>query len=162
VYFLMKQCLQQGSKVSLFYGARSKEEILSLPKLDSVGLNMYVATEDGSVGYHGKVSDLFASFLQTLGHPNAQGARAFVCGPTPMMVAIAELLERFGLPGQFSLETQMACGYGACQGCVVETAKMNEQNMPTYQRVCVEGPVFFLNEIPWDRLRVSKNILFRG
>ena len=152
LYFLMKQSLQRGVAVSLFYGAGSHREMLPLRELQSLGLRLHVVTEDGSIGYCGTVSDLFASFLRDQAPRPSQRTHTFVCGPASMMAAVADLLRHSDLPGQFSLESRMACGYGACQGCVVETTTMNERNEPTYQRVCTEGPVFTLGEIRWDRL----------
>jgi dihydroorotate dehydrogenase electron transfer subunit len=87
-----------------------------------------VATDDGSVGHHGLVSELLAAELRS-------GVCVYACGPPGMLEAVRALCVAHGVPGWLALEAPMACGYGACFGCVVATAD-------GYQRVCVDGPVF--------------------
>jgi dihydroorotate dehydrogenase electron transfer subunit len=84
-----------------------------------------VATDDGSVGHHGLVTDL----LDLAGH-----IQVYACGPPPMLDAIAALCNDAGVPAQLALESGMACGFGACFGCVVPTKA-------GYVRLCVDGPV---------------------
>jgi NAD(P)H-flavin reductase len=84
-----------------------------------------VATDDGSVGHHGLVTDL----LDLAGHIEVYG-----CGPPPMLDALAALCNDAGVPAQLALESGMACGFGACFGCVVPTKH-------GYVRLCVDGPV---------------------
>jgi dihydroorotate dehydrogenase electron transfer subunit len=84
-----------------------------------------VATDDGSVGHHGFVTDL----LDLAGH-----VEVYACGPPPMLDAVAALCNRAGVPAQLALESGMACGFGACFGCVVPTKD-------GYVRLCVDGPV---------------------
>jgi dihydroorotate dehydrogenase electron transfer subunit len=83
-----------------------------------------VATDDGSVGHHGLVTDLLEL------DPSIE---IYACGPPPMLDAIA----RLGVPAQLAMESGMACGFGACFGCVVPTVK-------GYVRLCVDGPVISL------------------
>lgn len=89
-----------------------------------------VATDDGSVGRQGLVTDSLARELADDSH-----RVVYACGPEPMLMAVKELCERVGVPSQLALEAGMACGYGACFGCVVPT-------VDGYERVCVDGPVF--------------------
>jgi NAD(P)H-flavin reductase len=88
-----------------------------------------VATDDGSVGHHGLVTDLLRAEL-------GRDARAtvYACGPPPMLEAVRALCEAEGVPAQLALESGMACGFGACFGCVVPTRD-------GYVRLCVDGPV---------------------
>ena len=86
-----------------------------------------VATDDGSVGHHGFVTDLLA---ETLDAP----VTVYACGPPPMLEAVRALCAARRVPAQLALESGMACGYGACFGCVVPTRD-------GYVRVCVDGPV---------------------
>jgi dihydroorotate dehydrogenase electron transfer subunit len=89
-----------------------------------------VATDDGAVGHHGFVTDLLDQALAE--NPNA----AIVsCGPPALLDAVRARAGRQGVPCQLVLEAPMACGFGACYGCVVETTD-------GYKRVCVDGPVF--------------------
>jgi NAD(P)H-flavin reductase len=96
-----------------------------------------VATDDGSVGHHGAVTGLLARELESADGPVAVSA----CGPAAMLEAVRALCSDRGVPAQLALEAPMACGFGACFGCVVAT-------VDGYARVCVEGPVF-----PAERLR---------
>jgi dihydroorotate dehydrogenase electron transfer subunit len=84
-----------------------------------------VATDDGSVGHHGLVTDL----LDLAGH-----IEVYACGPPPMLDAVAALCNDAGVPAQLAMESGMACGFGACFGCVVPTRA-------GYVRLCVDGPV---------------------
>ncbi|MGA9856716.1 MAG: dihydroorotate dehydrogenase electron transfer subunit [Solirubrobacteraceae bacterium] len=88
-----------------------------------------VATDDGSAGHHGLVTDLLAAELDADAH-----AEVYACGPPPMLEAIRALCAERGVPAQLALESGMACGYGACFGCVVPT-------VDGYIRLCVDGPV---------------------
>jgi dihydroorotate dehydrogenase electron transfer subunit len=86
-----------------------------------------VATDDGSVGFHGLVTELLTEELDPR-------VTVYACGPPPMLEAVRALCESEGVPAQLALESGMACGYGACFGCVVPTRE-------GYVRLCVDGPV---------------------
>jgi NAD(P)H-flavin reductase len=88
-----------------------------------------VATDDGSAGHHGFVTDLLAERLDA-----GDRVVVYACGPPPMLEAVRALCAARGVPAQLALESGMACGFGACFGCVVETRE-------GYKRVCVDGPV---------------------
>ena len=103
-----------------------------------------LATDDGSVGHRGPVTELLAAALD-----EAAAARVYACGPPAMLEAVRSLLAEREVAGQLALESGMACGYGACFGCVVPTRE-------GLRRVCVEGPVFDASELeavahPGDR-----------
>jgi dihydroorotate dehydrogenase electron transfer subunit len=85
-----------------------------------------VATDDGSAGHHGLVTELLATELEQ--------AEVFACGPPPMLEAVRALCAEHDVPAQLALESGMACGFGACFGCVVPTSN-------GYVRLCVDGPV---------------------
>jgi NAD(P)H-flavin reductase len=92
-----------------------------------------VATDDGSVGHHGLVTDLLAREL-------GAHVEVYACGPPPMLDAVAAICRRERVPGQLAMESGMACGYGACFGCVVPTRR-------GYVRLCVDGPVIDVDEL---------------
>jgi dihydroorotate dehydrogenase electron transfer subunit len=104
----------------------------------------HIATDNGSEGHHGLVTDLLAREVAT--HPetdplNAEvrpagnaHAEIYACGPPPMLDAVAKLANAAGIPAQLAMESGMACGFGACFGCVVPTKD-------GYVRLCVDGPV---------------------
>jgi dihydroorotate dehydrogenase electron transfer subunit len=89
-----------------------------------------VATDDGSTGYHGLVSDLLAEQLDI-----DSSALVYACGPAPMLEAVRAMCAARGVPAELALEAAMACGFGACFGCVVPRAGGG------YVRVCIDGPV---------------------
>jgi NAD(P)H-flavin reductase len=93
--------------------------------------NPAVATDDGSVGHHGLVTDLLRERLED---DDAEGVTVYACGPPPMLEAVRRLCELHLTPAQLALESGMACGFGACFGCVVPTRR-------GYVRLCVDGPV---------------------
>jgi dihydroorotate dehydrogenase electron transfer subunit len=88
-----------------------------------------VATDDGSVGRQALVTDLLAERLDA-----DPGAAVYACGPPPMLEAVRALCAHRGVSAQLALESGMACGFGACFGCVVPTKE-------GYVRLCLEGPV---------------------
>jgi dihydroorotate dehydrogenase electron transfer subunit len=94
-----------------------------------------IATDDGSVGHHGLVTELLESAL------DAGPTSVYACGPAAMLEAVRRICGDRGAPAQLALEAPMACGYGACFGCVVPTADGG------YRRVCVDGPVFDATEL---------------
>lgn len=129
------QGLPNAPSLELFYGGRSAIDLLALKSWSELGIRLHCATDDGSVGYHGLVTELFCNK-----HCESRYDYLIACGPTPMLRAIQTLAAREGIPGQISLEAYMACGVGACLGCACST---NEG----YRRVCVDGPVFAVGEV---------------
>jgi NAD(P)H-flavin reductase len=93
----------------------------------------HVATDDGSVGHHGLLTDLLVAELDR--SENARDAVVYACGPAPMLEAVREMCAAASVPAQLALEAGMACGFGACFGCVVP------KRGGGYLRVCVDGPV---------------------
>jgi NAD(P)H-flavin reductase len=89
-----------------------------------------VATDDGSVGHHGRVTELLEAELD-----REAAATVYACGPPAMLEAVRAICSARAVAGQLALESPMACGFGACYGCVVATRD-------GYRRVCVDGPVF--------------------
>jgi NAD(P)H-flavin reductase len=89
-----------------------------------------LATDDGSLGHHGLVTELLAAELESDGH-----AVVYACGPPPMLEAVRAMCADADVPCQLALEAGMACGFGACFGCAVPRSGGG------YLRVCVDGPV---------------------
>jgi dihydroorotate dehydrogenase electron transfer subunit len=108
------------------------------PRAQGAGLlrGARVATDDGSTGHHGLITDLLAQELDRDPH-----ATVYACGPSPMLEAIRALCATAGVPAQLALEAGMACGFGACYGCVVP------KRGGGYLRVCVDGPVIDAAEL---------------
>lgn len=122
-------------------GAKTKSQMLCENEFRRLGCAVDVATDDGSKGFKGRVTDLLKLSLR----PTNQGPRAtlYACGPRPMLREIARIALALKMPAYLSLEEHMACGIGACLGCAVRTHQ-------GYKRVCSEGPVFGAEEIVWD------------
>ncbi|HEX4073274.1 MAG TPA: dihydroorotate dehydrogenase electron transfer subunit [Planctomycetaceae bacterium] len=127
---------QRPRRVSLFYGVRSAEYFAGLEAFALPGLEMRLATDDGSRGHHGFVTELLEEALDNDDRPDT----VYCCGPEPMMHAAARLCERAGVECWLSLESPMACGFGACFSCV--TAVKVDGGQWDYRRTCIEGPVF--------------------
>lgn len=119
-----------GKRVEIFVGARTSGQ-LALHHLKSP----HVATDDGSRGFHGTVVALVESYFKE--HPQTD-AKVFACGPTRMLEAVSRFAQASFLPCELSLEGEMACGIGICQGCPVE--RINAERR--YALVCTEGPTF--------------------
>jgi dihydroorotate dehydrogenase electron transfer subunit len=125
-----------ATSVDVLYGVRSAEYLAGVDDFRRAGMTVEVATDDGSAGHHGFVTDLLARRLEGEDRP----ALVVACGPPAMLAATCRLLRAHGVPGLVSLENHMACGFGACFSCV---APIRQPDGSTdLRRVCVEGPVF--------------------
>lgn len=130
------------SKPLVLIGAKTKDLILCEQDFKKLGCEVKIATDDGSKGYKGYVSELLESILRTTQYlPVGRQAHSrrnttiYSCGPKPMLKEVSLISNKRKIPAQLSLEAHMACGFGVCLGCVVET-------QDGYKRVCQEGPVF--------------------
>ncbi|PIE60578.1 MAG: oxidoreductase [Desulfobulbus propionicus] len=124
-------------KHSILLGARDREELEPLTgEFQDLGYKVVLATDNGSLGHHGFVSELVDDQLTPL-------SRVYVCGPGPLMAAVAAVCRRREIPCQVSLEAHMACGMGACLGCTVHS------NDGDYRHVCTHGPIFASSEVQW-------------
>lgn len=133
--FLTNDLLKRGKRIETFVGYRNAKQIFT-KHLQSV----HISTDDGSEGFHGNVVQLFeSSFNQN----NFGKAKIFACGPTVMLKALTELAKRKSIRCELSLEGQMACGIGICQGCAVERT----EGTPKYALVCKDGPTFLSTEV---------------
>jgi len=134
LYFLAREALRKRCSVTLLYGtADNKRCDISSP------IKLVSATEDGTVGKKGLVTDLLPDYVN-------QADQIFFCGPMPMYRNMADNYPQLrGKPAQISLEVRMGCGLGVCYGCTVKTKNGLKQ-------VCKDGPIFDLNEIIWDEL----------
>lgn len=130
-------------RVTLCYGARKAALLAGLDDFSALGIAMHTSTDDGSAGHHGLVTDLLARLIAE----DDADKQVMVCGPEPMMEAVAELCLAQGVPCLVSLETPMACGVGICFSCVAKVR--DEQGEWDYKRTCVDGPIFDAAKIEW-------------
>jgi dihydroorotate dehydrogenase electron transfer subunit len=139
--YLARTLGEAGKQVIFLLGAQNAEQ-LYIPKTATPFLTeQKTATDDGSAGHHGPVTELMEQFLKKGAVP------VYGCGPEGMLRAMVQVAARYDAETYVSLEARMACGVGACLGCVVETFHKPGQ---TYQRVCVDGPVFSGKEVFCD------------
>lgn len=145
--FFLAQRLK-NRKVLFMMGFASAEEVLTVPYVKDSRTRLSIATDDGSQGHGGFVTDLLEDYLATEGAGRKKHL-LFACGPKAMLKRMAEIASSDDLPCQFSLEATMACGLGACLGCAVKAS--NSANR-TYYHVCKDGPVFRAEAIDWKAL----------
>lgn len=134
--YLGRKLKQKGVDVNYLLGFKSTKEIIALDDYNSCG-NVFITTEDGSIGEKGFVTA--HSILY-----NLPIDKMYVCGPTPMMKAMAVFASKNNIDCEVSLETKMACGVGACLCCITET---NEG----HKCVCTDGPVFNIKDLTWQK-----------
>jgi dihydroorotate dehydrogenase electron transfer subunit len=139
--FLASEALAIGKEAVLLMGAPAASQLYP-QQLLPFEIQITRATEDGSAGIKGMITDLLSDYLDRID-------QIFACGPIPMYQTISKLLLKrsFKKPAQISLETRMGCGIGACYGCSIKTT----QGM---KMVCRDGPVFNIEEIIWEGIRI--------
>ena len=130
-------------RVTLCYGARSADLLAGVADFERLGVEVRIATDDGSLGYHGFATDVLS---QVLAESDEQ-CQVVCCGPEPMMEAVAKVTAAAKVPCRVSLETPMACGIGICFTCVAKVR--DESGEWDYKRTCVDGPVFDAELIEW-------------
>jgi dihydroorotate dehydrogenase electron transfer subunit len=156
LYALAAAAKKQGLVVRLFWGGenRSLLECSGLAMWEELGLPFYISTLDGSYGQKGLVTDILKDYLReyrrsSLGPAEeGQPVQVAVCGPSAMMQAVTALCQESGLPVEVSLEEHMACGLGACLGCVATL--QDQQGKARRAKVCQDGPVFRGEEVVWN------------
>ncbi len=135
---LTYRLIAKGFEVAAVLGFR--DEPFLIEEFEKAGAKVYIATESGSEGAKGFVTDVILGEKLT-------ADRYFACGPKPMLKALTELCSAQGKEIAVSLEERMGCGYGACVGC---TCKIKKENGSVNKRVCKDGPVFWGSEVEWD------------
>ena len=143
LYLLAKELVKQ-SPVRLFAGGRTRDDILCITEFERLGIECYTATEDGSLGECGLVTEALVRRLENL----SGRAAIYACGPHGMLNAVAKIAAERTIPCQVSLEGYMACGVGACLGCVAPGSGHSAET-PDFRCVCTEGPVFEAGELKW-------------
>lgn len=137
--------------VTALLGAASRSSLLCRGELRKLGVRVHVSTEDGSLGFRGLVTELLQELMDR--DMAATSLALYACGPKAMLSTPAALAKERKIPCFVSLEERMACGVGACQGCVVRVRTHGAhgvQGVPTYARVCKDGPVFSAGDIIWE------------
>jgi dihydroorotate dehydrogenase electron transfer subunit len=140
---------------TLFYGARTADELFYLDFFEKLGVKLVLSTEDGGRGVKGRVTAPLEAALKNVG---PAGAMVYACGPEPMLEAVAKLAARYNQPSEVSVERVMGCGLGGCYSCVVPvkptfakaTVGGHGDEHANLVRSCISGPVFDGAELVWE------------
>ena len=135
---MLELAKQLDGPKSIVLGYRDSEMFLK-DEFEAYG-DVFVSTEDGSVGTKGNVID-------AIKEQGAEGNVIYACGPTPMLKGIQAYAAENGIEAQISLEERMACGIGACLACVCQSKEADEHSHVCSKRVCKDGPVFDAREV---------------
>ena len=133
-----KQIKDKSAKTDIIVGYRNNALFLK-EDLEKYG-EVYIATEDGSVGTKGNV-------MNAIEENDLQADVIFACGPMPMLRAIKKYAQEHNITAYISLEERMACGVGACLGCVVKTKEKDHHSHVNNARICTDGPVYLASEV---------------
>jgi len=136
IYFLASRAMKRGIPTTVALGARSAADLPYVDRFRSLGVRLLLATDDGSLGFPGLVTDVV---LQSPAGDLASSA-LYACGPEAMLVALHRLCRQHNVAGQLSLERYMKCGFGICGQCAIDSLL-----------VCQDGPVFAVEQL--DGLR---------
>jgi len=131
LYFLAARAVQQGIPTTVAIGARRANDLIYEDRFQALGVELLIATDDGSAGRRGTAVDAAADWLQRNPLP-----AVYACGPERMLVAVLRLCQEQGLPGQFNVERYMKCGFGICGQCALDGLL-----------VCQDGPVFSVEQL---------------
>ena len=175
--YLSNTLASLGVNVYSIIGARNTRDVIGWHELSAVCQQVSITTDDGSRGHYGRVTDLLVALFEKSSRVEADNTVrpvVYACGPFPMLRAVAQICMAAQIRCQVSLEENMPCGIGVCNGCVVRTRQpfstatniinaSDERNLDvnrvigsewspyqTYRRVCVEGPACWADEIDWE------------
>lgn len=157
LFFLARRLVASGLPAPvLFAGGRTAADLLLLDDFHALGVDVRVATEDGSAGVRGLVTAPLDAWLAGFDGAGASSAGAdgarpptiCACGPAPMLRALDGRARSHGYPAWLSMDRRMACGIGACLGCVQPVR--GPDGSRALARVCADGPVFPSGAIIWD------------
>ena len=128
MFNLCKKLIAEGKHPQVVLGFNAASEIFLAEEFEALGVEVHIATADGTVGTRGFVTDVIRNLEYTY---------FYSCGPMPMFKAMENVMKT---SGQYSFEERMGCGFGACMGCSIQTKSGSK-------RVCKDGPVFFREEV---------------
>jgi len=136
--FLAKCLLNNGTQCHVINGGRTINDVLCTDIFQSLGVATHIYSDDGSVGTKAFVTDHLELFIKNQ-HPDI----IYACGPNVMLSKVSLVAKQMNVPCQVSLESHMACGMGACLGCAVPS----DDSHKSYFHVCVDGPVFWSDQV---------------
>lgn len=139
LFSLIEPFRKLNHEVEVYIGVRSKSELFYEEQIQLLGAKLFVSTADGSLGYQGYITDLLLSHLVVSEYQSGHDL-IYAAGPDPMLIVLAKLALKLGIPAEVSMDAYMACGIGACLGCAIKTKT-------GYKHCCIDGPVFDIHEI---------------
>ncbi len=142
LYFLAQKLLDLGALPHIFYGGKTLSDLPLKQKFLQRKYEILFSTDDGSFGFKGFISDLFQRVLDKIMPSHIYG-----CGPEAMMKKVALTAQKKAIPAEFSLESVMGCGFGACWGCV---RRIKTDAREEWVKICEDGPVFSGSQIVWQ------------
>jgi len=143
LHFLARRLKERGfDDIMVFIGGRTSDDLLAVERFRALGVDVRLATNDGSAGVKGLVTDPLDDVLASL-RGSGKRFELFACGPDPMLKAVAMRATGTGMKGWISMDRHMICGVGACYACIQKTVRGNS-------RCCVEGPVFRAEDLVWE------------
>ena len=141
LFLLAEELKLRGASVRIFYGGKTQNDLPLRERFQRRGFPTSCSTDDGSFGFQGQITELFeAETEKRIPHS------IYACGPEAMLERIGELCQKQEVSAEFSLESIMGCGFGACWGCV---KKIRGEDGAAWQKICERGPVFSAGEIIW-------------
>jgi dihydroorotate dehydrogenase electron transfer subunit len=143
LFFLAKALQREGIDPRVYYGGKTEKDLPLRERFQSRGFPLRCATEDGSYGCSGLITDCLTQELET-----QPVDRIFACGPDGMLERLAQISRELTIPAELSLEAIMGCGFGACWGCVQRIKKEGETG---WHKICEDGPVFPAEAIVWGK-----------
>ncbi len=149
---ILAETLQaRGISCEVLLGARTAADLWGAEELQRLSAEIYPATDDGSAGRHGLVTEVLEERLREYSRSSSNRTRAqvFACGPMPMLQRVAAICRAANVPAQVAVETVMGCGFGICMGCPVEPAR-GAAEFGRYWLACLDGPVFPADEIRYE------------
>ncbi len=149
-YLLSEELMAMNKAPLLLLGGKSKKDLPGVKDFEQIGVQIKIATENGEVGKKGLVTELLTQELTT-------DSIVYACGPKGMLKEVVMITAREETPCYVSLDKVMACGIGACLGCVVKgrnqyLSGIVHQSRTLYKMVCKDGPTFDAKEIAWEDL----------
>lgn len=145
-HLFSRELLARGLRPRLFYGGRGAGDLQVRQPFTTMGVDVALSTDDGTLGHHGRVTEPLQAYIDAPGR--AGPVALYACGPDAMLHALAHVAERRGLPAQVSLDPWMGCGIGTCLGCVVPIQRADD-GRPKFRCACTEGPVFDARDVVW-------------
>jgi dihydroorotate dehydrogenase electron transfer subunit len=142
LFFLARRLSEEGRSLRAMIGGCTESHVMQVEELRDIGCPTEVATEDGSLGRRGMVTDLLGSGLESKSDERRKDIVISACGPEGMLRSVSGMASGYAVTARLSLDTLMACGQGYCQGCTVKTRS-------GYSLCCREGPVFDAEVLAW-------------